>query len=764
MLSSIDSFYPINFSASSSLTMENSLFLSVFADIIFYFENASLSIINTELINVTTQSVLISEAANVHVNNVTILDTFVTVVLSKLEETYIQVENLTVQISEFVEMFQVIQSRVDLYSIDFGSTNYLTTSLFNVSLSTVIVHDINVSGPFNSNLPLIQVHNSNFTVSQFNASHLTTCLLSSYSSFTQWNDISILNTTADFLLSFDSSNISFSNMMIFNSNFTNDVLLAISSTIFCDQLYLDQLTTSNVFLFSASSGFISNSELHQSNANETFIHLVGSKLQIENLTTSNFDTIFFITLDRSDIYSNIVLVLTSQIDSVIFSQNSNGLLTRFSIDSTNIKDAFTALHKSSVNFNDLCIVDSSLTIFVDSYESIIELNQVKLLNISFVNSTLSSLFFFSKSMGLLSNFYADVINVPIIISSDSDISCQQIEIDSMMSDFSISLKYSNFTLLESGFHNVSGSFIYGLNSKILLQVVTVSGLPKYHGPCSDNKFNDENFDLIHIYSSNFTAIRIVVDGFTCQYLLHSSNSTSSLETNIFTNSVLNSAIHCISTILQSDVLIFENLTTLHDCVTFFDSSCYLNSWSIHHIKSLKLIEVLNSSLSVSKLSVTNFDSLVIFNIIDHSVVKFQDTSVLNCESVSLEPVGESYVTIIDSQSVLDNFKFSGCTSQSIFKSDFNVTNSSLTLTNSSEFLLLSSLHVQNSSLLFSSGYPIISKFVSINQESEILGTDSVLDLSALFFNVSISPTQQCCNTSFAVFHLYLVTFIILKNC
>ncbi|KAL0245149.1 hypothetical protein GEMRC1_009229 [Eukaryota sp. GEM-RC1] len=132
---------------------------------------------------------------------------------------------------------------------------------------------------------------------------------------------------------------------------------------------------------------------------------------------------------------------------------------------------------------------------------------------------------------------------------------------------------------------------------------------------------------------------------------------------------------------------------------------------MHDIKSLKLVEVLNSSLSVSKLTITNFDAPSIFNI-DHSVVKFQNVSVYDCNSESLEPYCEPYVTIINSQTSLDNFKFSGCMSQSVFKSDFNVTNSSLSLTNSSEFLLLSSLHVQNSSLLFSSGYPIISKFVS----------------------------------------------------
>ncbi|KAL0245181.1 hypothetical protein GEMRC1_009261 [Eukaryota sp. GEM-RC1] len=220
--SSFNSVHPFKFTASSSLTIENSLFFSSFTSILFYFKNSNLSLINTELINMTTQSVLITEAAIIHLYNMKIQDTFVFDVFSKLLDTNVQVENPIVRNSQFVEMFQVIQSRVDLYSIDFGSTNSLTNSLFNVSLSTVNVHDINVSGPFNSNLPLIQVLNSNFTISQFNASHLNTPLFSCYSSFTLWNDVIVLNSTADFLVSVDFSNSSFSNVEISNSVINND--------------------------------------------------------------------------------------------------------------------------------------------------------------------------------------------------------------------------------------------------------------------------------------------------------------------------------------------------------------------------------------------------------------------------------------------------------------------------------------------------------------------------------------------------------------
>ncbi|KAL0244667.1 hypothetical protein GEMRC1_008749 [Eukaryota sp. GEM-RC1] len=107
---------------------------------------------------------------------------------------------------------------------------------------------------------------------------------------------------------------------------------------------------------------------------------------------------------------------------------------------------------------------------------------------------------------------------------------------------------------------------------------------------------------------------------------------------------------------------------------------------------------------------------------------------------------EPYFRISNSSVLLNNFKFSGCTYQTVFKSDFEIINSSLILTNSTEVLFLSSLTAQNSAITFSSGYPIISKFASINR-GLLFGNDPFLDLSQIFSNISISPSKYCCNTA-----------------
>ncbi|KAL0229022.1 hypothetical protein GEMRC1_013642 [Eukaryota sp. GEM-RC1] len=179
-----------------------------------------------------------------------------------------------------------------------------------------------------------------------------------------------------------------------------------------------------------------------------------------------------------------------------------------------------------------------------------------------------------------------------------------------------------------------------------------------------------------------------------------------------------------------------------------DSTLFLQNWLINNVESYTLFEVCSSTLYSSKLFINVFDISSIFNIVN-SMVSLEDISIQECRSILvIENEAQSYFTILDSDLILNNFKFSGCISQSVFKSDFDVRCSSLSLNQSSEVLLLSTLNAQKSSLLFSSGYPIIAKSVIIDEDSEILGSDSFLNLSQLSSNSLLSPTQDCCNTSF----------------
>ncbi|KAL0244501.1 hypothetical protein GEMRC1_008585 [Eukaryota sp. GEM-RC1] len=100
------------------------------------------------------------------------------------------------------------------------------------------------------------------------------------------------------------------------------------------------------------------------------------------MSYSNVDAIYLMKLDMSDIDCNGILLLTSHIDNVIFSQNSNVSLSQFSIDSTNSKKVFTVLNNSLMNSTVLNIVNSSITFLVISGESTIEFNQMQLLHLS----------------------------------------------------------------------------------------------------------------------------------------------------------------------------------------------------------------------------------------------------------------------------------------------------------------------------------------------------------------------------------------------
>ncbi|KAL0244749.1 hypothetical protein GEMRC1_008831 [Eukaryota sp. GEM-RC1] len=214
---------------------------------------------------------------------------------------------------------------------------------------------------------------------------------------------------------------------------------------------------------------------------------------------------------------------------------------------------------------------------------------------------------------------------------------------------------------------------------------------------------------------------------------------------VFSNIVLYSALNFSDTIFRSNNVAFENFTLIDSFVTLYNSSCSLHLWNIQDIESLTLFKVSDSSLSISQLSVKLFESTSLFNI-SNSFVDFDQVSIQKCKSLSIFDEIETYFIISNFSVLLNNFIFSGCTYQTVFKSDFEIINSSLILTKSTEVLFLSSLSAQNSSITFSSGYPTISKFASINQNS-IFGNDPFLDLSKILSNISISPSQHCCNTS-----------------
>ncbi|KAL0243371.1 hypothetical protein GEMRC1_005932 [Eukaryota sp. GEM-RC1] len=510
-----------------------------------------------------------------------------------------------------------------------------------------------------------------------------------------FNVLSILNFKAASLFSIDSSNSTFSNFILFNFHSKKSVTSTVSvfsSTLTANFLLLDRISSDNFIFFKNSNGSISDSDIQFVNSTETFMRLSSSSFRFGNVTTVNANVTSIITLDSSALYCHEFIISRVITNSVLVS-----------------KDSIIALsNKFFLNSTSLSFTNSQLSALFQASNSIIEFNYVQTFNISFSQPIIYYVFNISDSQFLLANFYADVINVPIITARDSQISLWSVHISLSSSDILFDLISTSFTLSNGNFSIISSRVLYSFNSEVILQDVRLARLTD---PSIDEKSISGYLNLFHFISSNVTASGFVFNNLITHLLFYSFNSNMTFTNGTFSNIVLYCAFNLSDTVFTSDNSLFEGLTLIDSFVALYNSSCSLHLWTIQDIESFTLFEVSDSSLSISQLSVDFFESVSLFNI-SNSHVNFDQISVQTCKALSTSDEFESYFIIINTLLVFNNFKFSGCSYQLVFKSDFEITNSSVTLTSSTEVLFLSSLTAQNSSITFSSGYPIISKFAS----------------------------------------------------
>ncbi|KAL0242776.1 hypothetical protein GEMRC1_005339 [Eukaryota sp. GEM-RC1] len=470
--------------------------------------------------------------------------------------------------TEVFVLSRIFQSRLNLSLINFGPTNKLITSLFNISNSTVSLQDIYICGPFNNNISLIELYSSTTIVSQLTATHLTSSLLSSYTSYITFIDLIIDNSAADWLVVLYSSHSSLLNASIssFYSPSGNSTIYATSSTITCDNLLLDQYTSSSFLILCNSSGSLFNFRLIEVQSSTSLVQLFNSTIQIDNVASVNIDLFLLIKLDLSHLYCQSLSFVGSQINSVILSHNSHVFLSDLLFENVSIEDTFAMVTNSVLNTMSLSFVNSKLAAVIKSYGSVVDLNLVDLQSVSFIISILpSSVFIASNSRIVLSNFYADVMDITMINSTDSTISCLHVEISSSNADILYYIASSSFTILDSEFFNVSTVFLHSFNSVSILHRVhilnTTSSLKNY---LAANTFD--------INSSNLTTTQLSVNHIKCYNFFHSTNSSLTLEGGNFSNLLSNSVFNCTKTFLQSNTVSFMYLTLSDTFMTVNDSS------------------------------------------------------------------------------------------------------------------------------------------------------------------------------------------------
>ncbi|KAL0245004.1 hypothetical protein GEMRC1_009084 [Eukaryota sp. GEM-RC1] len=119
--------------------------------------------------------------------------------------------------------------------------------------------------------------------------------------------------------------------------------------------------------------------------------------------------------------------------------------------------------------------------------------------------------------------------------------------------------------------------------------------------------------------------------------------------------------------------------------------------------------------------------------------------------------------MIESELMFFNSNISACISNGVFKNSFYLEKSRLFLVDLSNYLFLSSMTLIRSSCSFNSNFPIISKSITIDEESLITGSDYVVDLSQLSSNISIFPSKHCCNTSICQVSFQFDDIFVLEN-
>ncbi|KAL0245084.1 hypothetical protein GEMRC1_009164 [Eukaryota sp. GEM-RC1] len=432
----IYSFSILNLSDSSSCSIDHSLVSNAFTDVTFHFNYSTLNLINTEIINANTQSFLIAAMSDIEVNTLIVHNSTTLVTFIKAVETGMRVEHLHLYYSTLFEVFQISESRVDLFSVEFGSTNDLSNSLFSISGSTVDAHSIDISGPFNTNNSLIKVLGSTLKATQFNVDELTYPLLFSYESFITFNDLLILGSNADSLMFINFSNSTFSNVSVskFHSKSDTSTISVTSSTFSLNHLLLDQITSFNFLSFNDSTASISNAKLKSINSSESFIHLVSSSFRFDNVTAVNADVTNVLKLDTSELYCQGVMISRTLTNSVLISKDSVIVLSMFTLETSSVSHEFSVLRNSLMNSTSLSFAHCQLSCLIQATNSQIELNSLEILISTFSNSANPYMFNTSSSQFIITNFHADVINIPIITSFDSEISLVHVEIVSVLSD------------------------------------------------------------------------------------------------------------------------------------------------------------------------------------------------------------------------------------------------------------------------------------------------------------------------------------------
>ncbi|KAL0245092.1 hypothetical protein GEMRC1_009172 [Eukaryota sp. GEM-RC1] len=251
--------------------------------------------------------------------------------------------------------------------------------------------------------------------------------------------------------------------------------------------------------------------------------------------------------------------------------------------------------------------------------------------------------------------------------------------------------------------------------------------------------------LISLQSSNISISQLAILNSTGNILVIAFDSVSELNSCLVRNSSFNSFLLLTFSDFKAISVqsMFSNYSS--NFLSLSNSTANIDNFVVYEVFSTIFLKSLDSVTVLKNTVIKNFNFVFFLNFY-HSNVTFFNLSKTDCVSSSLN-YSVYDVIMVDSEFTLENSSLSGCASNNLFKNRFCLENSRIVLINLESYLFVSSFSLINSNCSVYSNFPIISKSLEIDDVSVLIGSPSVVDLSELATNISISPSKQCCNTS-----------------
>ncbi|KAL0233073.1 hypothetical protein GEMRC1_011820 [Eukaryota sp. GEM-RC1] len=491
------------------------------------------------------------------------------------------------------------------------------------------------------------------------------------------------------------------------------------------------------------------------------------------------ETLFEI-VDSTVIFSNIIVSTFSSI-SFLFS-NSN-----VSISNSTFQSSYS-LFDGYVFSSKLTVMSSSFT----SFSVIFTNSEIEVVKTQFDGRTSNLFVSISSTLRMISsNFYNLTANT-LFVSTDSllhfsrslfseitansifDTNASRLEIiecnswgsfgshfvDCVDCDIVLKHVHFNFSNFTEWFTVNSGSFdgqqltfsqiendvfIFVNCAEIMLQSVLLS---------------DSNLDaFISSTNSAVSTTNITILNSAVSNLLIGFSSGINLDFLLMSNSVCYSFITLDLSTLQASSIQILSSNYSSNLFSLSNSTVFVNDCLVDGVFSDIFLTSSDSIVLFESTVIKNFNFLRFLDLLQSNVTFF-NLSKTECRSSFLNASLHD-VIMIESESTFHESILSGCVSDNIFKNSYYLQNSHLSLNNRADYLLLSSLSLIESNCTLYSESQVISKILVIDADSRISGL--FVDLSHLSSNISISPSQHCCNTSFCQMSLQLDNAFVLEN-